>query len=479
MRFPCLTPAALLMLPFMLNAGTPSITIVEAFPNLRFTQPTDIQNAGDGTDRLFVSERQGRIRVFDNDPAAEEAPVFLDISDAVISDAEMGLLGFTFHPDFEENGFFYVVYNFPREEENFTRLSRFTADSPDHRKADPSTEVILMEVRQPFINHDGGQIAFGPHDGYLYIALGDGGNGGDPYNNAQNRKTPLGAILRIDVDNPAEGLNYGIPATNPFVGDTNSLPEIWAWGFRNPWRFSFDPETGRMWTGDVGQERYEEIDIVEGGKNYGWRIMESRYCYVLPVDCDSTGMTSPVWGYDHSLGQSITGGYVYRGSRIPKLQGRYIYGDFVSGRIWGLDYVAEDNVSSTLLVDSNLFIVTFGLDENREIYLADYFGGRIYTLEEVPSGVDDRQQNGTALYPAIPTPASVRLRIPYRIGEPTNVRLVLFNALGEKVLSLVDRKQEEGAYNVELDVTPIPDGIYYVRLTTENRQITRKITVVH
>ena len=358
------------------QAARKTIDDARAFPNLSFERPVDLQNAGDGTDRLFVVEQAGRILVFPNDPAAASAGVFLDIRDRVNDGGnEEGLLGLAFHPEYKTNGSFYVYYSVsdPRR----SRLSRFSVSSQDPNAADPASEEILLEVDQPYSNHNGGQISFGP-DGYLYVALGDGGSGGDPQGNGQNRSTLLGKILRIDADRAP----YGIPPDNPFAGNTQGYrEEIFAYGLRNPWRFSFDRPTGRLWAGDVGQNKYEEIDIIEAGKNYGWNVMEGKHCYDADV-CATGGLTLPVWEYPHSEGQSITGGFVYRGAALPELAGKYIYADFVSGKIWALRYDGQTPPVNDLLIDTRLNISSFGVDEAGELYLCA-FDKRIYKLAEV------------------------------------------------------------------------------------------------
>lgn len=358
------------------QAARKTIDVVRAFPNLSFERPVDLQNAGDGTNRLFVLEQAGRILVFPNDPGAVSASVLLDIRDRVNDGGnEEGLLGLAFHPEYETNGYFYVYYSVsdPRR----SRLARFSVSSGNANAADPASEAVLLEVDQPYSNHNGGQISFGP-DGFLYVALGDGGSGGDPQENGQNRSTLLGKILRIDVDRAP----YGIPSDNPFAGNTQGYrEEIFAYGLRNPWRFSFDRPTGRLWAGDVGQNEYEEIDIIEAGKNYGWNIMEGNHCYNADV-CETGGLTLPVWEYPHSEGQSVTGGFVYRGAALPELSGRYIYADFVSGKIWALRYDGQTPPVNDLLIDTGLNISSFGVDEAGELYLCA-FDKRIYKLAEV------------------------------------------------------------------------------------------------
>ena len=270
-----------------------------------------------------------------------------------------------------------------------TRVSRFSVNSSDPNKADQSSELVLLEIDQPYANHNGGQIAFGP-DGYLYIALGDGGSGGDPQGNGQNRKTLLGSILRIDIDNPSDGKNYGIPDDNPFVGNTEGYrEEIFAYGLRNPWRFSFDPETGWLWAADVGQNRQEEIDIIEKGKNYGWNIMEGMLCYQPSTNCDQAGLELPIWTYGRDQGISVTGGYVYRGQKNPELVGKYIYGDYGSGRIWTLSYDDVDNPVNEELADTDLFISSFGVDSNQNLYICSYQDGKIYQLRPTASSQEE------------------------------------------------------------------------------------------
>jgi glucose/arabinose dehydrogenase len=349
-----------------------------AFPNLSFDLPVGVYNAGDGSGRLFVLEKRGVIYVFQNQRDVAAAAIFLDIRDRVNSAAtEEGLLGLAFHPDFADNGFFYVDYTAsnPRR----TVIARFSVAAGDPNNADEASELVVLEVLQPYSNHNGGQLAFGP-DGFLHIAMGDGGSAGDPHGNGQNRTTLLGKILRIDIDRTSDGRNYGIPSDNPFVGNALGYrEEIYAYGFRNPWRFSFDPETERLWAADVGQDRVEEIDIVGKGQNYGWNIMEGNLCFNPTAGCNQTGLTMPIWTYDRSLGYSVTGGFVYRGSELPELAGSYVYGDFGSGRIWALRYNGVDAPVNTDLIDSSLNISSFGVDEQNELYICDY-NGQIYKL---------------------------------------------------------------------------------------------------
>lgn len=354
---------------------TGSISVERAFPNLTFVQPLDMQSPDDGTNRLFVVEQPGRIYVFANDSSVADKILFLDITGRVNDDGyEEGLLGLAFHPDFATNGFFYLDYTAlnPRR----TVISRFSVDASDANAGDTASEQVILTFAQPYSNHNGGGLQFGP-DGYLYIGVGDGGSGGDPQGNGQNRATVLGSILRIDVDNPSGGAPYGIPGDNPFAGNSSGYAEeIYAYGLRNPWRFSFDPDTDLLWAGDVGQNQIEEIDIIVSGGNYGWRIMEGRQCYNA-TSCDTAGLILPVAQYSHSEGQSITGGYVYRGSRRPDLVGKYVYADFLSARLWALSYNSPADVVVEQLADDVAAISSFAVDGENEIYLLS-FDGSIY-----------------------------------------------------------------------------------------------------
>lgn len=369
------------------NMDTPqginsSYQAINAFPELSFTRPVDFQHAGDNSNLVFVVEQRGVISVFENNPETSNKAEFLDISSQVNdSGNEQGLLGLAFHPDYENNGYFYV--NYTAEDPDRTVISRFQVSSDDPERADAGSEQEVLSFAQPYGNHNGGQVSFGPDD-YLYIAVGDGGSGGDPEGHGQDRSTLLGNILRIDVDNQNGDNNYAIPQDNPFAGnDEGYREEIYAWGLRNPWRFSFDAETDQLWTGDVGQNAYEEIDIVENGKNYGWNIMEASHCYEPAEGCDQSGLELPVWEYDRSEGDvSITGGFIYHGPTSDELTGHYIYADYASGRIWALDPSDLDNPINTKLIDADFQISSFGVDRDNELYICA-FDDNIYRLETV------------------------------------------------------------------------------------------------
>ena len=341
--------------------------------------PVAIAHARDT--RLFIVQQDGLIRIWDGTNLLSTP--FLDVRSLTAAGGERGLLGMAFHPDYATNGFFYINYT---DRNGDTVIARYTRSASDANRADTSTVRVLLQVDQPYANHNGGQLEFGP-DGYLYIGLGDGGSANDPENRAQNRSTLLGKMLRIDVDG---GTPYAVPPTNPFVGQSNVRPEIWAYGLRNPWRYSFDRATGDLWIADVGQGTREEIDFQSvsspGGENYGWRLMEGSNCHIPAVsNCNATGaLVEPVIDYGHTGGAcSVTGGYVYRGTRYPRLGGMYIYGDYCNGVIWGGTRLASTGVVTTrVLIDTSFAISTFGEDATGEVYVADYGNGVIYRITD-------------------------------------------------------------------------------------------------
>ncbi|WP_455365304.1 PQQ-dependent sugar dehydrogenase [Kaarinaea lacus] len=327
-----------------------------------------------GDDRYwYVVEKPGRVLRFENKPDAADATVFVDISDRVdAGPSEAGLLGMAFHPQFRTNGYVYLSYT-GHDGGLKSYISRFKSlDS--NESVDPGTEKRLLEVAQPYSNHNGGQIEFGP-DGYLYIGWGDGGAGGDPKGHGQNTQTLLGAMLRIDVNN---GNPYAIPATNPFASNNNGKPEIYAWGLRNPWRWSFDRETGKLWVADVGQDNWEEVNIIHKPGNYGWNGKEGKHCYKA-ARCENPAFIDPVIEYDHDAGCSVTGGYVYRGSEISALSGIYLYSDFCAGTLWGARDAGNGVYESFQLAASNLNIASFAQANNGEIYLL-HIRGEIYKI---------------------------------------------------------------------------------------------------
>ncbi|MES0488618.1 MAG: PQQ-dependent sugar dehydrogenase [Leptospirales bacterium] len=364
----------------------PGIKTVSMFP-FSFTSPVFITPAPWSIREArsyIIVEKKGYLKyaypTVQKENLTWQNSTLIDIHKKVCSKGwEEGLLGLAFDPDFESNKSLYIYYSVckPRK----TRLSRLvlTENAADWN---PETgqlsfkEEVLFEIDQPYGNHNGGHIEFGP-DGYLYIGVGDGGSAGDPHNNGQNLNTKLGKILRVDVSNQQ---GYSIPKDNPFL--TSEAPEIFAYGLRNPWRFSFDRLTGKLWVGDVGQNEYEEVSIIEKGKNYGWHILEGTHCYNPAVNCKRAGLENPIYEYTHEMGASITGGYVYRGKNIPELHGLYIFGDFVEGRIWAISQNGAKQNLASLVVDTSIYISSFGLDVDGELLIVGFTSGRIYRLEK-------------------------------------------------------------------------------------------------
>jgi len=394
-------------LPVAAIAGEPvadkplAVSTERAFPNVDFVRPIVVTHAGDGSNRVFVAEQEGIIKVLKNDQDAEEASVFLDI-DARCKYAdnqnEEGLLGFAFHPKFKENGEFFVYYT-STEVDLLSIVSRFRVSKDNSNTADAASEEEILRIPQPYWNHNGGTLEFGP-DGFLYIGLGDGGSANDPHGNGQNLTTLLGKVLRIDIDHKADGMNYAIPKDNPFIGKqvpvgprgamVPARGEIYATGVRNIWRMSFDRKTGTLWAGDVGQNLWEEINLIKSGGNYGWNIREAKHWFRPDGnDTDRKDLIEPILEYHHDIGKSITGGTVYRGARVPELVGKYLYADYVSGRLWALHYdeAAGKIVANYSLTGENLPVMSFGDDEAGDVYFTTPFG----SLYRFKSGVTAKQ----------------------------------------------------------------------------------------
>ena len=396
---------------------TDSVELFDAFPALRFASPVFVTAAPGDATRLFVVEQEGRIRAFPNQANATAGQVrtFLDITARVRDGGELGLLGLAFDPGYATNGRFYVHYTTDSGGLGLRSvIARYQVSTdPD---AALTTETVLFTVAQPYENHNGGMLAFGP-DGYLYGSLGDGGSGGDPQNHAQSLTTLLGKIFRVDPNGTALGA-YGIPADNPFAAATGGVRrEIWAYGLRNPWRFSFDRGTGRLWAADVGQNAYEEIDVVVRGGNYGWRKYEGNAVY--SGDVVAGPFEAPVHVYDRSQGTVVTGGYVYRGTRVPFLVGQYVYADLGSGRVWALAY---DGVAATanVQVATQDGISSFGEDTAGELLACDLFGGRILGLRAALPGTGTFPQtlSATGIFADVPTRAPAAGLVPYDVNMP-------------------------------------------------------------
>jgi glucose/arabinose dehydrogenase len=359
-----------------------------AFPNLKWTgwkpeekgkpvplRPIVLTHAGDGSNRVFVATEHGVIHVFPNDQKAEKTQVFLDIQDRVFYDDnqnEEGFLGLAFHPRYKENGEFFVFYTLKKPKLTNV-LSRFRVSKDDPNRADPASEEELLRITTPFWNHDGGTLCFGP-DGFLYVAVGDGGLADDPFKQGQDLSKIFGKVLRLDVDHKGKDKPYAIPKDNPFVDRAGARPEIWCYGLRNPWRMAFDRKTGKLWTSDVGQNLYEEIDILVPGGNYGWSVREGLHPFSDKGSGPRKDLIDPIWEYHHDTGKSLTGGTVYRGKRLPELEGHYLYADYVVPRIWALRYDEGKGrvVANRPIRDPNLPVMSFGEDEAGEVYFMTY-----------------------------------------------------------------------------------------------------------
>ncbi|MDH5377442.1 MAG: PQQ-dependent sugar dehydrogenase [Gammaproteobacteria bacterium] len=365
-------PTFIFFLLLCLSFNAFAYKLTPAFGALQFKQPLQLSQIQNDPQRWFVLEQQGVIRSFKTGDT--KSTVVLDIGDRVESGGEKGLLGMAFHPRFPETKELFVSYTGKIKGELTSIVSRFSID-PRSLQADPRSEKRIITVEQPYSNHNGGQISFGP-DGFLYISWGDGGWAGDPKNNGQNTQTLLGALLRLDVNTHP----YTTPKDNPFIGNPEKgRPEIYAYGLRNPWRWSFDRKTGELWMADVGQNAWEEINIVKKGGNYGWPLREGTHCYRNDPCLDSK-LIDPIHEYDHAQGQSITGGYVYRGNKLGQLQGQYIFGDFVSGKIWSLT-IERNKTQVQRVLDTTLNIASFAEDLSGEVYVLSYGDGLIYRID--------------------------------------------------------------------------------------------------
>jgi glucose/arabinose dehydrogenase len=340
-----------------------------------FNQITDLQFVPGAPALMVVLEKEGRAVVFDRENG--ERREWFKIQ--VVTDSEAGLLGLAFHPAFEENGKFYLNYVKRSKGADISRIAEWKAD-PQNLSAGAQEARVLLEVEQPYANHNAGQLAFGP-DGYLYIGWGDGGWMNDPHSHGQNPATLLGAMLRIDVDRQEDGKPYAVPADNPFVGKKGYLPEVWAFGLRNPWRYSFDRH-GRLIVADVGQDLWEEVSVVSKGDNLGWNIREGKHCFEPKEKCKQEGLTEPVYEYGREDGSSITGGYVYEGNAVPALRGKYVFGDFVSGRLWAMAIPSESGaaVTASTLGKWPILPSTFGQDAEGEVYVGSFVAGDVYQI---------------------------------------------------------------------------------------------------
>jgi len=393
---------------------------VRAFSGLKFERPVEVTYAGDGFNRLFVVEQRGVIYVIENRDDVEEKRIFLDIQDVVSRDGnEEGLLGLAFHPEYKTNGEFFVYYS---TQPRASVISRFRVSQADSNLADRDFEEELMRIEQPYSNHNGGSIRFGP-DGFLYIGLGDGGLANDPHVNAQNLSTLLGSILRIDVDRKDPELAYAIPKDNPFIDQRDARGEIWAYGLRNVWRMAFDSKTGNLWAADVGQNRVEEVNLIERGGNYGWNVREGFQPFEPNVPHKPIDLIDPLVEYSRQDGQSVTGGLVYRGDRLSEFEGAYFYADYLSGKVWTLRRDGNQVAENRLVCETGLEIAAFGEDAVGEMYLCG-FDGNLYKLQRRDIDLQavaqsfPRRLSQTGLFASVPDNVPVTGMIPYEMNLP-------------------------------------------------------------
>lgn len=459
-------------------------TLTDAFPGLpSFSLPIECVTAGDGTPRLFVAEQRGKIWVFDPELPSPKRRLFLDLTGGVSSSgAETGLLGLAFHPNYATNGQFFVDYTSSSSGSLRSYVARFSVSATDPDSAVRVSETIFLAVDQPYENHNGGKIAFGP-DGYLYIGFGDGGSGNDPHNNGQMLTTVLGKILRIDVDRSTLPYNYSIPASNPFASNSRGIrKEIFAYGLRNPWKFSFDTVTGTLWAGDVGQGAREEIDSIVAGGNYGWRLMEGRLCTpnVNPECKDTAGCILPLWDYDRTSGDiCVTGGYVYRGAAIPTLKGKYVYGDYSSGRIWALTLNGSRPPTNEMLLDSPYAISSFAQGRDRELYALSYGNGRLYRITgpATHSG-NEVHPHDFSLSQNVPNPFHSTTTIRFEVPVTSAIRLSVLDVHGRELRVVVDSTLGAGSHEATFEAKGIGPGVYLYRLRAGTFEQTRKMLLL-
>lgn len=458
------------------------VLLTNISPGVTFEFPLGIRFPDDGRHEVYIAEHGGRVKVLDPFEPGAEPTVFLDLSERIATSPPGEFFAIEFHPNYVDNGTFFVRYKLQDPER--TILSRFHRSASNPLEADPESEVVLVEVETPnnANNHHGGDIAFG-HDGFLYVPLGDGGVTFDAVGNAQDRTKLLGKVLRLDVDNPSGGLNYGIPPDNPYVGNAEGWrEEIYAYGFRNPWRLTVDRETGAVWVGDVGETHWEEVNRVEAGGNYGWPIMEGPVCAPFgPPECDQSGLTLPVWAYPRDVGTSITGGYVYRGSKIPVLRGQYVFADFGTWDMWAVE--TDDPEHATLLLErlwDGFAITSFGEDLEGELYLTEFFSGVIFKLDPGPGAVDVAEGPAAPEAPSLtvyPNPVRDAATVAFR-GEGARVRIAVYDLLGREVAVLHDGYGSAAAQRVGFSTRGLAPGVYVLRMETGAGVQTQKISVV-
>lgn len=469
------------------NSFAQNFMLQPAYPLLSqtFLYPIEFKSSPDTSNRMFVVEKHGKIFVLNHSPNTTSTKLFLDLSAQVSqspSYGETGLLGIAFHPNFSSNGYFYVNYTDSLNGDLMSFISRFQVSPNNPDSALLSSKYEILSLVQPYSNHNGGCLNFGL-DGYLYCAFGDGGSAGDPQGNGQNKSVLLGKMLRLNIDSAATPLHYSIPTDNPFYGNSLGFrEEIFAYGLRNTWRFNLDSVSQKMWAGDVGQNNYEEIDIIENGANYGWNILEGLHCYNAPI-CDTTLKRKPIWEYTHSNSNiSVTGGYVYRGSALPALYGKYIFGDYVSGRIWALNYDSINPASTAVIIDRPVsvaqqkMISSFGIDRQNNIYAISYAEGKIFEIVPDPTGNNEISvEKELFISQNSPNPFSGQTVFEFAVAKPGFVKLCIYNELGELINTVLNEQKSAGNYQVIFDAEKLTSGVYYYTFYCNEKSITKKM----
>ena len=456
------------------HAQLEEIELTRVFPNLPpFEFPIGLTFANDGQDYLYIPEWRGKVKVFENIPDVDTSYVFLDVE----LEEPGEFYDIVFHPDYAVNGYVYVNYVTPNPDR--TVIARYTRAGGMPPSVDPASRLVLLEIAQPNLTaHNGGKISFGP-DGYLYIPLGDGGTPLDAAGNAQNPATLLGSVLRIDVDNPSGGLNYGIPPDNPFVGNTDGWrEEVWAYGFRNPYSSSFDRLTGDFWLGDVGEVTWEEVNRIEAGQNYGWPIMEGPEC-LNGAPCDPSNYTTPFYAYNHNGGNAtVIAGYVYRGISIPGLYGLYVFADFFN-KLWAFDYSDSANIDVTLLEETGN-IVAIGEDRDGELYIPNFFSGQMFKMTAPVDSSTQLPEEGLFVRELpYPNPFRYRTSIDVFLYEGGRLSVKIYDVLGRHVATLFDGElPPRQLKQVVFDGSNLPAGSYFIRVQGANEVLTRRVSLV-
>lgn len=457
-----------------LTAHAQPYQLMPAFPNMPgFAAAVDLQYVPDGSNRLVLVQQLGLAYIFNNTPNVSTRKVFIDLRSRVSqTGGEMGFLGLAFHPNFSENGYIYVNFTGTAGGVLKSFVSRFQATGQAKDTVLRESEKILLEMQQPYDNHNGGWIGFGP-DGYLYTSFGDGGAGGDPQNRAQNKDVLLGKILRLDVNT---GDPYGIPPSNPFASG-GGKPEIYAYGLRNAWRCSFDPVTKTLWAGDVGQGNWEEIDTIINGGNYGWRVKEGYACFNPSSGCDSTGFQSPLCAYPHRANQgprfhgvSVTGGYVYRGSAVPSLYGKYVFAD-LNAKVFTLTYEGlETAIMDSITRIPGASISSFGVDQNNELYVLRYVnnGSQIYKFVPEDGAVGSIAE--AHLGSIYPNPASNILQV--KLADVVAAQVTIADVTGKIVLT-----RDCTSADTSIDIAHLVPGVYTATITVEGKSQTTKFVI--